>query len=137
MKSIYSIFTVQPGRSRKTLMMKIYLVLVRVLPKDIYPGIKDMHRHCNINPGIFKRLQEIFGRDKLPSARQIFYYIYAIWYVVIAFAALVIRGYRLDIILTPETLPIFLKRINDDERGLNAFNYCIEDIIDEYEKIIL
>jgi hypothetical protein len=59
------------------------------------------------------------------------------WYVVIAFAALVIRGYRLDIILTPETLPIFLKRINDDERGLNAFNYCIEDIIDEYEKIIL
>jgi hypothetical protein len=37
-----------------------------------------MHRHCNINPGIFKRLQEIFGREKLPSARQIFYYIYAI-----------------------------------------------------------
>ncbi len=46
--------------------------------KDIYPGIKYMHRHCNINPDIFKRLQEIFGREKLPSARQIFYYIYAI-----------------------------------------------------------
>jgi hypothetical protein len=46
--------------------------------KDIYPGIEDMPRQCNINPLVFARLHEIFGRDKLPSTRQIFYYIYAI-----------------------------------------------------------
>ena len=37
-----------------------------------------MPRQPNINTNIFARLNEIFGRDKLPSARQIFYYIYAI-----------------------------------------------------------
>ena len=41
-----------------------------------YPG-KSMPRQCNIHPGVFKRFRE-FGIDNLPSADQIFYYIYAI-----------------------------------------------------------
>ena len=45
---------------------------------DIFPGIKDMPRQPNINTNIYERLHEIFGRNKLPSSRQIFYYIYAI-----------------------------------------------------------
>jgi predicted helicase len=45
---------------------------------DVFPGKKDMSRESNINPVVFERLQGIFGKEKLPSARQIFYYIYAI-----------------------------------------------------------
>ena len=44
----------------------------------VFPGIKKMPIRCNINPVVFERLEGIFGKDKLPTARQIFYYIYAI-----------------------------------------------------------
>jgi len=43
----------------------------------VYP-VPGMTRHCNIDPAVFTRLREIFGKDKLPSAEQIFYYTYAI-----------------------------------------------------------
>jgi predicted helicase len=42
----------------------------------VYQGT-SLPRACNIDPGVFKRFHD-FGIDKLPSAEQIFYYIYAI-----------------------------------------------------------
>ena len=56
------------------------------------------------------------------------------WYVIIAFSALVSRGYRLDITLNPVTFGIFLNRIKDDENGLVEFNSCIKALINEYGK---
>ena len=45
---------------------------------DVFPVIENLPRGLNIDPVVYDRLKEIFGRDKLPSERQIFYYIYAI-----------------------------------------------------------
>jgi predicted helicase len=44
---------------------------------QVFPG-KSMPRQCNIGPGVYKRLNEKFGMDNMPSPIQIFYYIYAI-----------------------------------------------------------
>ena len=43
----------------------------------VYP-VPGHTRQCNIDPSVFTLLRGIFGKDNLPSAEQIFYYIYAV-----------------------------------------------------------
>jgi predicted helicase len=61
---------IYPGKNKKEKNVKL-----------LFPG-QSIPRHCNIDPGVFSRLQE-YGFLNQPSSVQIFHYIYAILHSVI------------------------------------------------------